>query len=345
MSFFRKSGIVNVKMVITEEKILSNIDKIQKLINPNSKKQIVQLEEDSYFKDLVESVKTYLLEYPRKKNFPTVVYKSAYDLVEYATNQFEENTKKIEELIRKRERNIKLASVLRDVTAAVKGGAKNWKEIIKKLQTKYSSDVVEALTIIGNNRDESSEEYQDACKLLEAKINNLESNLHIEIDMERIEDRSKALSYIGIEIAEALKYIPAPAVEFTKDEVSSQLITTDAEADGTNSGMKVEQTPMNEVAQEIAEVETEEISTEQESNDEEEENLVLESGKDEGSSQNIEEQEVANTSYIEETRFEVKPSLWQRIKNSKFVRTLSYIMKIRVVLDYPALPEGNLENR
>ena len=34
MSFFGKSGIVNVKMVITEEKILSNIDKVQKLINP-----------------------------------------------------------------------------------------------------------------------------------------------------------------------------------------------------------------------------------------------------------------------------------------------------------------------
>ena len=49
MSFFKKSGIVNVKMVITEEKILSNIDKIQKLINPNSKKQIVQLDEDAYF--------------------------------------------------------------------------------------------------------------------------------------------------------------------------------------------------------------------------------------------------------------------------------------------------------
>ena len=38
-----KSGIVNVRMVITEEKILCNIDKIQKLINPKSKKQIVQL--------------------------------------------------------------------------------------------------------------------------------------------------------------------------------------------------------------------------------------------------------------------------------------------------------------
>ena len=98
MSFFNKSGIVNVKMGIREEKILSNIDKVQKLINPNSKKQIVQLEEDSYFKDLVESVKTYLLEYPKKKNFPKSVYKAAYDLVEYATNQFEENTKKIEDL-------------------------------------------------------------------------------------------------------------------------------------------------------------------------------------------------------------------------------------------------------
>ena len=28
--------------------------------------------------------------------------------------------------------------------------------------------------------------------------------------MERIEDRSKALSYIGIEVADALKLIPAP---------------------------------------------------------------------------------------------------------------------------------------
>lgn len=191
MSFFHKSGIVNVKMVITEEKILSNIDKVQKLINPNSKKQIVQLEDDSYFKDLVESIKTYLLEYPKKKNFPRSVYKAAYNLVEYATNQFEENTKKIEELIRKREKNIKLASVLRDATAAVKARAKNWKEIVKKLQTKYPADVAEALNIIGGTKDKESDEYKGACKLIDAKINNLEANLHIEIDMERIEDNQR----------------------------------------------------------------------------------------------------------------------------------------------------------
>jgi len=254
----------------------------------------------------------------------------------------------IEDLIRKRERNIKLASVLRDVTKAIKGRAKNWREIIQKLKTKYPSDVVEALTIIGNSKSEDSEEYQDACKLLEAKINNLESNLHIEIDMERIEDRSKALSYIGIEIAEALKYIPAPAVEFTK-EAQKQMVPQEKIKE-IASDVVAKVAPVNEVAQELAEVDTEEISndfgtkveetqvTEVDEEPEMKERSILEHSV----AEEIAEQD---TSYIQETRFEVKKSLWQRIKTSKLVRTISYIMKIRVVLDYPALPEGNLENR
>ena len=312
MSFFHKSGIVNVKMVITEEKILSNIDKIQKLINPNSKKQIVQLEDDSYFKDLVESVKTYLLEYPNKKNFPKSIYKSAYNLVEYATNQFEENTKKIEELIRKREKNIKLASVLRDATTAVKARAKNWKEIVKKIEAKYPADVAEALTIIGKSKDKTTDEYTGAIKLIDAKINNLEGNLHIEIDMERIEDRSKALSYIGIEIAEALKYIPAPvedALGLEENPVDENLVT--------NALLQTEtQKPEENVSKE-------------------EVGVQVENGV---SADDIATAEL--DAYLEETRFEAKPSLWQRIKNSKFVRTIRYIMQIRIVLDYPALPEG-----
>ncbi len=309
MSFFHKSGIVNVKMVITEEKILSNIDKIQKLINPNSKKQIIQLEDDSYFKDLVESIKTYLLEYPNKKNFPSSVYRAAYDLVEYATNQFEENTKKIEELIRQREKNIKLASILRDATTAVQAKAKNWKEIVKKVEAKYPSDVAEALTIIGKSKDQTTEEYENAVKLIEAKANNLESNLHIEIDMERIEDRSKALSYIGIEVAEALKYIPAPVEDgLGLVEVKGQ--------DDVVSNAVVETEEIGETVEEVASENTVETS---------EDGAELDT-------------------YFEETRFEAKPSLWQRIKNSKFVRTIRYIMQIRVVLDYPALPEGKGDN-
>ena len=288
-----KSGIVNVRMVITEEKILSNIEKIQKMINPNSKKQIVQLEEDAYFKDLIESIKTYLIEYPKKKNFPSSVYKAAYGLVEFATNQFEENTKRIEELIRQREQNIALAGQLKELIETVENKEENWKSRVKEAEQDFSEDIIDTLNILGKCKSQKSQNYIDAMKLLNARVNNLESNLHIEIDMERIEDRSKALSYIGIEIADALKAIPTPIEE----------------------PEKVEQV---EEQQETANV------------------------------QNI--QEVANVQeeqqeYIQETTFEKKPSLWQRIKNSKVVRAIRYISKIRIVVQYPeALPEGRGEN-
>ena len=282
MLFFHKPGIVNVKMIITEEKILSNIDKVQKMINPNNKKQIIQLEEDAYFKDLIDSIKTYLIEYPKKKNFPYSVYKAAYGLVEYATNQFEENTKQIEQLIRQRENNISKAAELKDVFEAVQIKDKDWKTRVKQISNVISEDIVEALIIIGKCKTKKPENYDDAVKLVKARISNLESNLHIEIDMERIEDRSKALSYIGIEVAEALKGIPTPVAVEEKIEEEQTVKTS-----------------------------------------------ILGAVED---------------TYYEDTRFEVKPSLWQRIKNSKLVRTISYITKIRVRLDVPALPEGRGEN-
>ena len=267
-----KSGIVNVRMVITEEKILSNIDKVQKIINPNSKKQIVQLEEDTYFKDLIESIKTYLIEYPKKKNFPASVYKAAYGLVEYATNQFEENTKRIEELIIQREKNIELSVKIKELLEIVENKEKDWKNSLKEASSYLQEDIIETLEVIGRCKGKTSQNYNDAVKLINARISNLETNLHIEIDMERIEDRSKALSFIGIVIADALKGIP---------------------------------TPVEEEVQEVVNEPT------------------------------VEQQ------YVADTTFEVKPSLWQRIKQSKIVRTMSYIFKVRIKLELPdALPEG-----
>jgi len=60
--------------------------------------------------------------------------------------------------------------------------------------------------------------------LLKARVNNLESNLHIEIDMERLEDSSKALSFIGIEIADALKLIPVPTEDTAKVQEEEQVV-------------------------------------------------------------------------------------------------------------------------
>lgn len=284
-----RSGIVNVRMVITEEKILSNIAKVQRMIDPNSKKQIVQLEDDAFFKDLVESIKTYLIEYPKKKNFPKSVYKAAYGLVEFATNEFEENTKQIEELIRQREKNIELSGELKNVLNIVINKEEGWKEAIKEMSSDFSEDILDTLGVLGRSKSDKSQNYQDALKLINARIANLESNLHIEIDMERIEDRSKALSYIGIEVADALKLIPAP------------------------------QEDSQEMIQESVEPQIQEST--------------------------IQAQPVQDTQYYESTRVDVKPSLWQRFKQSKFVRTIKYIMKIRIVLDVPALPSGDEEKR
>lgn len=215
-----KHGIVNVRMVITEEKILSNIDKVQRIINPKSKKQIIELDGNSYFKDLIESIKTYLIEYPKKKNFPKSVYDQAYRLIEYATNQFEVSTKQVEELVKQKEYNIKSASILKQTIALAESKDATWKKALIEVSKRLSPEILEAVNKIGNAENKDTEEYQATIKMLNARILNLQSNLHIEIDIERYEDRLKALSYIGIEISDALKTIPIPAdSELNKQQI------------------------------------------------------------------------------------------------------------------------------
>ena len=169
-------------------------------------------------------------------------------------------------------------------------------------------------------------------KLLHARVNNLESNLHIEIDMERIEDRSKALSYIGIEVADALKSIPTP-VDITAQE--------------TQQEENVEQV---EQIEEIKEQPVEQVKAAKTKKSKKAENIqkaeeVKKVQENVQAQQEVSEQQVEQVQVIEEQKPEKakKPSLWQRFKNSKLVRTIKYVMKIRVVLDYPALPEGRGE--
>ena len=224
-----KHGIVNVRMVITEEKILSNIDKVQRIINPKSKKQIIELDGNSYFKDLIESIKTYLIEYPKKKNFPKSVYDQAYRLIEYATNQFEVSTKQVEELVKQKEYNIKSASILKQTIALAESKDATWKKALIEVSKRLSPEILEAVNKIGNAENKETEEYQATMKMLNARILNLQSNLHIEIDIERYEDRLKALSYIGIEISDELKTIPMPA----ESEINKQKIVEKAKVEAS----------------------------------------------------------------------------------------------------------------
>lgn len=303
-----RRGIVNVRMVITEEKILSNIEKVQRLINPNSKKQIIELDDNSYFKDLVESIKTYLIEYPKKKNFPKEVYDAAYELVEYATIQFEENTKQIESLIKQRENNIKAASVLKQTLAIVQSQDEEWKKSVAEINGKYPQEIIDSLGVIGRAKDAESPNYKEAVKKIESKVANLESNLHIEIDMERVEDRSKALSYIGIEVADALKFIPTPVADDSKKAIKEEPVQATA-----NTAAPV-RNPIITNSKPVANVAAAQVQSQNDIQ-----------------------------SYQANTRVEVKESLWSKFKNSKFVRTIKYVMRIKVVLQLPeALPEANV---
>ena len=325
-----RRGIVNVKMVITEEKILSNIEKVERLINPNSKKQIIELDENSYFKDLVESIKTYLIEYPKKKNFPKSVYDAAYQLVEYATEQFEENTKQIETLIKQREYNIKSAAILKQTLSIVESHDQEWGKAVADVQDRFSEDTSEALGIIGKAEDVNSQEYKAALKLLNAKVVNLESNLHIEIDMERVEDRSKALSYIGIEIADALKLIPTPAQDTAKAQ----------EKQTVNNVAKVQvQQPVNQVqSQPVTNA-----MPQQQVNvyNQVQPNANFVQPQSQMQQNQVQQNNNAYANYYENTHKEVKQSLWSKFVNSKFMQAIKYAFRIKITLQ---LPEGTQSN-
>ena len=133
--------------------------------------------------------------------------------------------------------------------------------------------------------------------------------------MERTEDRSKALSFIGIEVAEALKGIPKPVEmeELVVEENKEEEIITESEEMVSNE-LVIEE-PISE------EIEIPMLSIEENN-----------------------EEEILN--YQESILVDKKPSLWQKFKNSKLARAVSYVFKIRirVKIELPnALPEGRGE--
>ena len=250
-------------------------------------------------------------------------------MVEFATTQFEENTKKIEELIKKREENIALSVKLKGVIEAANEKQEGWEDKVEKISDKFGDDIIDSLNIVGDSKTRKSQSYTDAMKFLKARVNNLEANLHIEIDMERLEDSSKALSYIGIEIADALKLIPAP-----EEQIEAVAVQNAIDEKSKNTELAIEK-------EEFEDNDLEELVNE-----------TLEEAKETQTIQTIQENQDATfeeeqQQYEQAVTFEAKPSLWQRFKNSKIVRAATYVFRIKVKIELPgnALPEGRGNNQ
>ena len=121
--------------------------------------------------------------------------------------------------------------------------------------------------------------------------------------MERIEDRSKALSYIGIEVADALKVIPAPVDDGVEEDVEVANAVTESVVEEVKTANKVNVVAAQEVKQEPTVQEQVQAQIQ-------------------AQIQNREHTQVSEeqAAYVAETQVEVKPTLWQKIKIRKNLR-------------------------
>lgn len=187
---------------VEETKIISNIDKISKQIDPNSKKQITELSENAEFRRKVESIKEYLSSYIGQAGLSKEVYDKAKALTSFCNEDYKKLIDRKIELEAQAKKNIELAKTLNEVYLFAVT-RENFSEYEKFLQDNDLGIYVDKLHIIAQ-KDRKSKEYIECEKAVKSKINNLEGNLHIDIDLDRIQDKQKALSYISIELDNVL---------------------------------------------------------------------------------------------------------------------------------------------
>ncbi|MDD4066494.1 MAG: hypothetical protein PHH22_00760 [Clostridia bacterium] len=186
---------------IEVEKIVSKIDKVFKQIDPNSKKQITELSENEEFRSKIENIKSYLQSYAENE-IPKEVYDKAISLTDFCDKQYKILSEEKEKLEKQSVMNADMANILNE--AYLFAVSREDFSIYEKTLIDHDlADYIDKLNII-KTENRKSDEYVKNEKTVKSKISNLQSNLHAEIDLDRINDKEKAITYISIELGDVL---------------------------------------------------------------------------------------------------------------------------------------------
>ncbi|MBR3280475.1 MAG: hypothetical protein IKI57_01335 [Clostridia bacterium] len=184
------------------QRIVQKLDKLEKMINPNSKKSLILWEEDNSFKNLISSVVTYANSCDTTDEFPIEIYDRLKALSEDVENQIKDGAVKVTTLNEQQKHNTVLSEILSNAYVSATAGLPREEYEANVTDPEISSFKEQLATIATTAPD--SEEYKEAEKAIKSKITNLENSVHITIDLERTTSKASALEYIKKEITPAV---------------------------------------------------------------------------------------------------------------------------------------------
>lgn len=202
------------------QRYIQKLEKLERMINPNSKKAMILWEEDDSFKRLISDLKEYALTCDTEE-FPVELLDKLNALNLDAASQITLSASKIDELKAQIKENKELSNVLSDVYMAATA-AKSLDSYAETLEKDALSSMKEYLQTIATTASDS-EEYVQAEKTVKAKINNLENSVHVTTDLERVTSKVGALEYIKTELA--------PAIERLQAEYDAKYVIVDTAED------------------------------------------------------------------------------------------------------------------
>ena len=202
------------------QRYIQKLEKLERMINPNSKKAMILWEEDDSFKRLISDLREYALTCDTTE-FPVELLDKLNALSLDATNQITLSSSKIEELKAQIKENKELSNVLSEIHLAATG-TRSLESYAETLEKEAFASVKEYVQTLATAQTDS-EEYVQAEKTVKAKINNLENSVHVTTDLERVTSKVGALEYIKTELA--------PSIERLQVEYDARYVIVDASED------------------------------------------------------------------------------------------------------------------